>query len=146
MFADSSVGEHAVRTADTGSEVFEALDTTVDDVLLDRRLPDISGSYTLVEMQQWLDPMVATISAVEPTGRLPRWTSRRIRTTVSCSVPRELVAEPLDRQQLDVTARTPAHWAQNSGRPRAGDRVAGVQFPVSGHTRRPDRARDAALE
>jgi Response regulators consisting of a CheY-like receiver domain and a winged-helix DNA-binding domain len=68
VFADSSVGEHAVRTADTGSEVFEALDTTVDVVLLDRRLPGISGSYTLVEMQQWLDPMVATISAVERRG------------------------------------------------------------------------------
>lgn len=58
---------YEVRVANTGREGLEALDDAVDVVLLDRRLPDISGSEVLAEIRrQDLDCQVAMVTAVEP--------------------------------------------------------------------------------
>ncbi|WP_458187808.1 response regulator transcription factor [Haladaptatus sp. NG-WS-4] len=56
-----------VRTAYTGSEALEKVDETVDIVLLDRRMPDLSGREVLDEIRdRELDCRVAMVTAVEP--------------------------------------------------------------------------------
>ena len=59
---------YRVRTAYTGEEAFAALDEEAADVvLLDRRLPDLSGEEVLNDIQRrGLDCRVALVSAVEP--------------------------------------------------------------------------------
>ena len=59
--------DYEVRTAYSGSEALEELDETVDVVLLDRRMPDLSGEDVLTEIhEQELTCRVALVSAVEP--------------------------------------------------------------------------------
>ncbi|WP_135805644.1 HalX domain-containing protein [Halorussus marinus] len=59
--------EYAVRTAYSGSEALDKLDAEVDVVLLDRRMPDISGEDVLDEIHdRGLTCRVALVSAVEP--------------------------------------------------------------------------------
>ncbi len=59
--------DYQVRTAYSGSEALEKLDDDVDVVLLDRRMPDLSGEDVLNEIhEQELTCRVALVSAVEP--------------------------------------------------------------------------------
>ncbi|MFC4450163.1 response regulator transcription factor [Halorussus aquaticus] len=59
--------DYQVRTAYSGSEALEKLDDEVDVVLLDRRMPDLSGEDVLNEIhEQGLTCRVALVSAVEP--------------------------------------------------------------------------------
>ncbi|MFC4551045.1 MULTISPECIES: response regulator [Halorussus] len=59
--------DYEVRTAYSGSEALEELDEAVDVVLLDRRMPDLSGEDVLAEIhEQGLTCRVALVSAVEP--------------------------------------------------------------------------------
>jgi DNA-binding response OmpR family regulator len=59
--------DYAVRTAYNGSEALDELDGDVDVVLLDRRMPDISGEDVLDEIHdRELTCRVALVSAVEP--------------------------------------------------------------------------------
>jgi len=59
--------EYAVRTAYGGQEALAAVDATVDVVLLDRRMPEISGDEVLAEIQsRALDPRVVMLTAVDP--------------------------------------------------------------------------------
>ncbi|WP_158059684.1 response regulator transcription factor [Halorussus halophilus] len=59
--------DYEVRTAYSGSEALDELDDTVDVVLLDRRMPDLSGEDVLTEIhEQDLGCRVALVSAVEP--------------------------------------------------------------------------------
>ncbi|WP_135826240.1 HalX domain-containing protein [Halorussus ruber] len=59
--------EYQVRTAYSGSEALEKLDEDVNVVLLDRRMPDLSGEDVLDEIhEQKLTCRVALVSAVEP--------------------------------------------------------------------------------
>lgn len=56
-----------VRTAASGSEALEALDDVVDVVLLDRRMPGMSGDEVLDRIRQRVPHCkVAIVSAVEP--------------------------------------------------------------------------------
>ncbi|WP_430505334.1 response regulator [Haloparvum sp. PAK95] len=56
-----------VRTATSGSEALEAVDETVDVVLLDRRMGAISGDEVLEELRsRENDVPVAMVSAVQP--------------------------------------------------------------------------------
>ncbi|MFB6281906.1 MAG: response regulator [Haloferacaceae archaeon] len=56
-----------VRTATGGTEALEAMDDAVDVVLLDRRMPDMSGDEVLAELRDsGFDCMVAMLTAVEP--------------------------------------------------------------------------------
>ena len=60
-------GEYAVRTAYGGEAALEALDASVDVVLLDRRMPDRSGDEVLAETNsRALDPRVVMLTAVDP--------------------------------------------------------------------------------
>jgi CheY-like chemotaxis protein len=59
--------EYDVRTAEGGPEALEAVDDTVDAVLLDRRMPEMSGDEVLTEMRErGLDVRVAMVTAVDP--------------------------------------------------------------------------------
>jgi two-component system response regulator AdeR len=113
---DVLAGEYAVRTAYTGREALEAFGPVVDVVLLDRRLPDVSGSEILVAIQQrGLDPAVTVVSAVEPGEEaLSLDIDAHVWKPVSCSELRELVAELLARQELDAAVQ--AHPALRSKR------------------------------
>lgn len=58
---------HTVRQAYDGEEAFRQLDESVDLVLLDRRMPGISGEDVLARIREWnLDCGVVMLSAVEP--------------------------------------------------------------------------------
>ncbi|WP_135303629.1 HalX domain-containing protein [Haloarcula amylovorans] len=60
-------GEYAVRTAYSGTDALDKLDGDVDILLLDRRMPDISGEEVLdVLNERGLDCRVVLVSAVEP--------------------------------------------------------------------------------
>jgi len=59
--------EHEVRTAYGGEEALAQLDSSVDVVLLDRRMPDRSGDEVLAEIERRaLDPRVVMVTAVDP--------------------------------------------------------------------------------
>ncbi len=66
-YAEWLDAEYAVRTADTVESALAALDESVDVVLLDRRLADLSGEAVLDAVEdRGLDCRVALLSAVEP--------------------------------------------------------------------------------
>ena len=59
--------DYDVRTAYSAEEALEAIDESVDAVLLDRRLPDRSGSAVLERIRgAGIDCAVAIITAVDP--------------------------------------------------------------------------------
>ncbi|OVE86275.1 response regulator transcription factor [Natronolimnobius baerhuensis] len=59
--------EYNVCTAYDGSEALDAIDETVDVVLLDRRMPELSGDTVLETIRERdLDCRVAMVTAVEP--------------------------------------------------------------------------------
>lgn len=59
--------EYDVRTAYSGSEALDEIDDSVDVVLLDRRMPTLSGDELLAEInERGLSCRVALVSAVEP--------------------------------------------------------------------------------
>ena len=65
-YAEWLDAEYAVRTAYSGGDAVAALDDAVDVVLLDRRLPDLSGEAVLDAIQsRGVDCRVALISAGE---------------------------------------------------------------------------------
>jgi two-component system response regulator AdeR len=60
-------GGYDVRTAYGGERALEELDEMVDIVLLDRRMPDISGDDVLEEIgARGLQPRVVMVTAIEP--------------------------------------------------------------------------------
>jgi DNA-binding response OmpR family regulator len=67
LYATWLKDEYRVRVAYGGREALEALDETVDVVLLDRRMPDLSGDEALSEIRtRGYDCRVAMVTAVEP--------------------------------------------------------------------------------
>jgi DNA-binding response OmpR family regulator len=59
--------EYEVRTAYSGTEALEKIDADVDVVLLDRRMPDLSGDDVLGKIrEEGLDCRVAMVTAVDP--------------------------------------------------------------------------------
>jgi DNA-binding response OmpR family regulator len=60
-------GSYRVRTAPDGRTALDELDDEVDVVLLDRRMPDLSGDEVLDRIRErGLDCRVAMVTAVEP--------------------------------------------------------------------------------
>ena len=58
---------YRVRTATSGEAALKNLDSTVDVVLLDRRMPEVSGSEVLRQIRDHgYDCRIAMITAVEP--------------------------------------------------------------------------------
>jgi DNA-binding response OmpR family regulator len=59
--------EYDVRTAYSGSEALEKIDEDVDVVLLDRRMPDLSGDEVLSKIrEEGIGCRVAMVTAVDP--------------------------------------------------------------------------------
>jgi DNA-binding response OmpR family regulator len=59
--------EYEVRTAYSGEEALEKIDDAVDIVLLDRRMPDLSGDDVLSKIRdEGIDCRVAMVTAVDP--------------------------------------------------------------------------------
>lgn len=59
--------EYRVRTAYGGREALDSLDDDVDVILLDRRMPGLSGDEVLVAVRdRGIDCRVAMVTAVEP--------------------------------------------------------------------------------
>lgn len=67
LYASWLDDEYTVRTATNGEEALELVDETIDVVLLDRRMPNLSGDEVLAAIrEQHLDCQVAMLTAVEP--------------------------------------------------------------------------------
>lgn len=59
--------EYEVRQASNGEEALEKLDETVDVVLLDRRMPGMSGDEVATRIEERdVDPKVVMVTAVSP--------------------------------------------------------------------------------
>jgi DNA-binding response OmpR family regulator len=59
--------EYDVRTAYDGTEALQQVDETVNAVLLDRRMPGLSGDEVLAEIRsRGIDVRVAMVTAVDP--------------------------------------------------------------------------------
>lgn len=59
--------DYTVRTAESGVEALSQMDDSIDVVLLDRRMPEMSGDEVLNELRnRRYDCLVAMVSAVEP--------------------------------------------------------------------------------
>ncbi|WP_336326904.1 response regulator [Halovenus sp. HT40] len=59
--------DYDTRLATSGDDALEAMDESVDVVLLDRRMPGMSGDEVLAEFtEQGFSAMVAMLTAVEP--------------------------------------------------------------------------------
>ncbi|UHH26428.1 response regulator [Halobacterium noricense] len=59
--------DYTVRTAYSGQSALDSLDDSIDVVLLDRRMPDLSGDAVLAEVRErGLDCRVAMVTAVDP--------------------------------------------------------------------------------
>jgi CheY-like chemotaxis protein len=60
-------GDYDVRTAHNGQEALEKMDDDVDVILLDRRMPRMSGDETLQEInERGYDCLVGMVTAVDP--------------------------------------------------------------------------------
>ena len=67
LYAEFLSPEYGVRTATSGTDALEKIDATVDVVLLDRRMPDMSGREVLrVLRERGHDCQVAMLTAVDP--------------------------------------------------------------------------------
>jgi len=67
LYADWLDGTHTVRVAYDGESALDNLDADVDVVLLDRRMPGLSGDDVLDEIRaRGLDCRVAMVTAVDP--------------------------------------------------------------------------------
>lgn len=59
--------DYDVRTAYSGEDALESIDETVDVVVLDQRMPGLSGDDVLVAMhERGLDPGIVVVSGTEP--------------------------------------------------------------------------------
>lgn len=67
MYALQLSEEFDVETAYDGKEALALLDESIDVVLLDRRMPELSGDDVVDEIEQRdVDPVVAMVTAVDP--------------------------------------------------------------------------------
>lgn len=67
LYAARIAEKHDIRTATSGAACLEKLDEDVDVVLLDRRMPGLSGDSVLERLrEQENDCMVAMVTAVRP--------------------------------------------------------------------------------
>jgi DNA-binding NtrC family response regulator len=66
-YEDMLAGEYTVRSANSGSAALEIVDQSIDVVLLDRRMPGMSGDIVLEEIRsRGVDCRVVLVTAVDP--------------------------------------------------------------------------------
>ena len=67
LYADQLDDDYDVRVAHDGASALEELDHTVDVVLLDRRMPEISGDMVLERLRErGFDCRVVMVTAIDP--------------------------------------------------------------------------------
>lgn len=70
-YAAVLASQYEVRTAHSGTEGLEVVDADVDVILLDRRMPGMSGDEVLAELvDRDVNARIAMLTAVEPTGEI----------------------------------------------------------------------------
>lgn len=96
--------DYDVRIAHTGRDALDLLDETVDVVLLDRRLPGLSGREVLTAIrEQYDDCQVAMVTAVEPgLDILEMGFDDYVTKPASRDDIRSVVASLADRKQYDA--------------------------------------------
>jgi DNA-binding response OmpR family regulator len=96
--------DYDVRVAHTGQDALDLLDATVDVVLLDRRLPGLSGREVLTAIrEQYDDCQVAMVTAVEPgVDILEMGFDDYVTKPASREDIRSVVASLVDRKQYDA--------------------------------------------
>jgi DNA-binding response OmpR family regulator len=66
-FATQLARKYETNVAYTGEEALEKVDDSIDVILLDRRMPKLSGDDVLAEIQEWgLECRIIVVSAVDP--------------------------------------------------------------------------------
>ncbi|WP_122088967.1 winged helix-turn-helix transcriptional regulator [Halalkalicoccus subterraneus] len=116
--------DHTVKRAYDGEEAFRQLDESVDAVVLDRRMPGVSGEDVLARIREWnLDCGVVMLSAVEPDFDIvdmgfddyivkPGY-RHEVREAVTDVLAREMHDEPL-REYLALSAKESLLRAEKS--------------------------------
>ncbi|MFB6299071.1 MAG: response regulator [Halobacteriales archaeon] len=67
LYATTLATEYDVRTATSGARALEKIDETVEVVLLDRRMPGMTGDAVLAELRdQGYNCQIAMLTAIEP--------------------------------------------------------------------------------
>jgi len=103
-YAEALGGDHPVTVAYSGEEALEVFGPGVDVVLLDRRMPDLSGDEVLKEIRsQTGDCRVVMVTAVEPTvDIIEMGFDEYLVKPVSAEQLRDVVARMLARQELET--------------------------------------------
>lgn len=116
--------DYTVERAYDGEDAFRKLDESIDVVLLDRRMPGISGEDVLARIREWnLDCGVVMLSAVEPDFDIvdmgfdayivkPGF-REEVRETITDVLAREVHDEPL-REYLALSAKESLLRAEKS--------------------------------
>jgi DNA-binding response OmpR family regulator len=96
-------GEYATRTAHSGEEALEKLDETIDVVLLDRRMPGMTGDELLEHIRERaVDCWVVMVTAVDPDlDIIALEFDEYLTKPVSGSQLKETVERMLTRDRLD---------------------------------------------
>lgn len=96
--------EYSVRVAISGEAALSELDPTVDIVLLDRRMPGMSGDEVLEQIRErGIDCRVVMVTAVEPElGIINMSFDEYLVKPVSGEQLRETIDRLLEREQLDA--------------------------------------------
>jgi DNA-binding response OmpR family regulator len=101
------VDEYDVDVATDGREALETVDDSHDVVLLDRRMPDISGDEVLGEIRSRdLDLQVVMVTAVDPDFDL---------VEMQCD---DYVVKPVDRETMQTVVERVLRVAEYSDRRR----------------------------
>ncbi len=104
LYEEWLADEYEVRTAHAGRDALDRLDDAVDVVLLDRRLPGLSGREVLGEIRDRGDScQVAMVTAVEPgVDVLEMGFDDYLTKPATRADVRRLVSALVDRKQYDV--------------------------------------------
>lgn len=93
--------DYEVQTAYSGKEALQMVDETVDVILLDRRMPDMSGDEVLARLkEQGITAKVAMLTAVEPDTDIVEMPFDDYRT------------KPVDNTEIQTLVETLLRWAE----------------------------------
>ncbi len=142
--------EYEVRTAYGGAEALEMLASDLDVVLLDRRMPIVSGNEVLAEIQErGLQCRVAMVTAVDPDfdiidmgcddyvvkpvtrDRLREVVDRLLKLSEYTDRKRELTAKKLKRNVLQVE-KTESELADSDTFQRLQREIAEMEETIQG--------------
>jgi len=103
-YAEALSGEYSVTVAYSGTEALEAFNPDVGVVLLDRRMPELTGDEVLDELKQRdADCRIVMVTAVEPTLDIVEMEfDEYLVKPVTTEQLRDVVARMLARRELET--------------------------------------------